>query len=86
MKMQGLGLRSGDRVCGSIQFTVDGMTYVVPVPSVVITFSPSVTVATTTFSGGLWVTTLPLSHLAGNVMLDACAVQVQKPDGFPASA
>ncbi len=84
MKVQGLG---SDPVTigfmGSIQFTVDGTTYVVPVPSALITFSPSVTVATTTFSGGLWVTMLPLSHLAGNVMLDAGAVQVPIPAGFP---
>lgn len=84
MKVQGLG---SDPVTigfmGSIQFTVDGTTYVVPVPSAIITFSPSVTVATTTFSGGLWVTMLPLSHLAGSVMLDACAVQVSMPAGFP---
>jgi hypothetical protein len=83
MKVQGLGSAPVTiGFMGSIQFTVNGTTYVVPVPSAVITFSPSVSVATTTFSGGLWVTTLPLSHLAGNVMLDAFAVQVPAA-GFP---
>jgi hypothetical protein len=68
---------------GSIQFSVDGTQYVVPVPSALVTFSPIVQVATTVFSNGQWVTTVPLSGLAGNVFLDGVAVQAPKPSGFP---
>src|SRR5258708_5519443 len=55
---------------GSIEFSVNGTLYVVPVPSALVTFSPFVTVATTVFSNGMWVTTVPLSGLAGNVFFD----------------
>jgi hypothetical protein len=67
----------------SITFSVDGVLYIVPVPSALITFSPAVTVATTSFTGGMVVTTLPLSHLAGNQLLDGVAIQVPSPNGFP---
>jgi hypothetical protein len=68
---------------GSIEFSVDQTQYIVPVPSALVTFSPFVTLAKTVFSGGQWVTTVPLSGLAGNVFLDGFAVQVPKPAGFP---
>ena len=68
---------------GSIQFSVDGTLYIVPVPSAFVTFSPFVTLATTVFSNGLWLTTVPLSGLAGNVFLDGFAVQAPAPSGFP---
>jgi hypothetical protein len=48
-----------------------------------VTFSPFVTVATTAFSFGQWVTTVPLSSLAGNVFLDGLAVHAPMPAGFP---
>jgi hypothetical protein len=67
---------------GSIEFSVGGTVFIVPVPSALVTFSPFVTVATTVFSGGQWVTTVPLSHLAGNVFLDGVAVQTPS-GGFP---
>jgi len=68
---------------GSIQFSANGTQYVGPVPSALVTFSPFVTVATTVFSNGLWVTTVPLSGLAGNVFFDGFAVQAPMPSGFP---
>jgi hypothetical protein len=68
---------------GSIQFSVDGTLYFLPVPSALVTFSPSVTVATTVFCNGQWVTTVPLSGLAGNVFLDGFALQAPFPSGFP---
>jgi hypothetical protein len=58
------------------------MLYVVPVPSALVTLSPFVQVATAAFTNGQWVTTVPLSGLAGNVFLDGCAVQAPKPNGF----
>jgi hypothetical protein len=66
-----------------ISFSVNGTPYMVPVPSAVINFSPSVTVATTVFCNGQWVTTVPLSGLAGNVFLDGVALRAPTPDGFP---
>jgi hypothetical protein len=84
LKVHGLG---SDPVTigfsGSIQFSVDGMVYMVPVPSAIVTFSPTVTVATTVFCNGQWVTTVPLSGLAGNVFLDGFALQAPMPAGFP---
>jgi hypothetical protein len=84
LKVHGLG---SDPVTigfmGSIQFSLDGTLYIVPVPSALVTFSPFVTLATTVFSNGQWVTTVPLSGLAGNVFLDGSALQAPKPAGFP---
>jgi hypothetical protein len=49
---------------GMISFTANGTNYSVPVPDALITFSPSVTQATTTFDtvNNRWVTTLPTVH------------------------
>jgi hypothetical protein len=84
LKVHGLG---SDPVTigftGSIQFSVDGSLYMVPVPSAVVIFSPTVTLATTVFCNGQWVTTVPSSGLAGNVFLDGFAVQAPMPAGFP---
>jgi hypothetical protein len=86
LKVQGLGSQPVTiGFMGSITFSVDGTLYVVPVPSALVTFSPFVQVATTVFSNGQWVTTVPLSGLAGNVFLDGFAVQAPKPGGFPGS-
>jgi hypothetical protein len=68
---------------GSIQFSVDGAQNVVPVPSALVTFSPSTTLATTVFSNGNWVTMVPSSGLAGNVFLAGVAVRAPAPAGFP---
>ena len=84
LKVQGLGT---DPVTigfgGSISFTVNGVSYVIPVPSAIINFVPGVTPATTVFCNGQWVTTVPLSGLAGNVFLAGVALQAPTPDGFP---
>lgn len=84
LKVQGLG---SDPVTigfsGSISFSVNGIPYVVPVPSAIINFLPGVIVATTVFCNGQWVTTAPLSGLAGNVFLDGVALQAPTPGGFP---
>jgi hypothetical protein len=84
LKVQGLG---SDPVTvgftGSISFSVNGTLYVVPVPSAIVNFSPSVSVATTVFCNGQWVTTVPLSGLAGKVFLDGFALQAPTPGGFP---
>ena len=45
-------------------------------PDATVTFDPSATKATTTFTGGKWVTTVPSSGLAGKVFLDAVALEV----------
>jgi len=86
LKVHGLG---SDPVTigfmGSVQLSVDGTLYVVPVPSALVTFSPFVTSATTTFANGMWMTTVPMSGLSGNVFLDGFAVQAPKPAGFPGS-
>jgi hypothetical protein len=83
LKVHGLG---SDPVTigftGSIQFSVNGTQYYLPVPSALVTFSPSVTLATTVFCNGQWVTTVPLTGLAGNVFLDGFALQVPA-GGFP---
>jgi hypothetical protein len=84
LKVHGLGSQPVTiGFMGSIQFSVDGTVYVVPVPSALVTFSPFVQVATTVFSNGQWVTTVPLSGLAGNVFFDGFAVQSPLPSGFP---
>jgi len=84
LKVQGLG---SDPVTvgftGTISFSVNGTLYVVPVPSAIVNFSPDVTVATTVFCNGQWVTTVPLSGLAGSVFLDGVALQAPTPGGFP---
>ena len=84
LKVHGLGAEPVTiGFTGSIQFSVGGTAYMVPVPSAVVTFLPTVTLATTVFCNGQWVTTVPLSGLAGNVFLDGVAVQAPLPAGFP---
>jgi hypothetical protein len=51
-----------------------------PVPDATVIFDPNVTTATTTFSGGMWVTTVP-SGLGGNTFLSALAYLV--PSNLP---
>ena len=53
----------------------------VSLPDSTVTFSPATTVATTTFTGGAWVTQVPSSGLAGNVFFGGGAVPV--PGGLP---
>jgi hypothetical protein len=84
LKVQGLGL---DPVTigftGQISFTVNGTLHVVPVPSAIVNFLPGLTLATTVFCNGQWITTVPSSGLAGNVFLDGFAIQAPTPGGFP---
>jgi hypothetical protein len=84
MKVHGLGSQPVTiGFMGSIEFSVNGTQYVVPVPPALVTLSPYVTLATTVFTNGQWVTTVPLSGLAGSVFLDGVAIQAPQPDGFP---
>jgi hypothetical protein len=54
-----------------IQFTSNAQTYQVPAPTAIVTFTPAVTQATTTYdpSANAWITTVPLSGLSGNTFL-----------------
>ena len=45
-------------------------------PDATVTFDPTATSATTTFSGGMWVTRAPSSGLAGNTFLSGLSYQV----------
>jgi hypothetical protein len=84
LKVHGLGPEGATiGFTGSIQFSVDGTMYMIPVPSAIVTFSPVVTLATTVFCNGQWVTSVPSSGLAGNVFLDGFALQAPMPAGFP---
>jgi hypothetical protein len=59
----------------TITFTAGSTTYHLAVPDATITYGGTST-ATTSFSGGSWVTTVPASGLAGNVFLAGLAFQV----------
>jgi len=61
-----------------ITLTADGVSYNIPVPSSLITFTPGLVLATTDFDsvGNQWVTNVPSSGLAGNVFLDGVAFQI----------
>jgi len=84
LKVQGLGADPATiGFTGSISFEANGTLYMVPVPSAVVNFVPGITVATTTFCNGQWITTVPLTGLAGNVFLDGVALQAPMPSGFP---
>ena len=58
------------------QQTITSASFSITVPDALVTFDPAATVATTTFSGGMWVTRVPSSGLAGNTFLSAVAFQV----------
>jgi hypothetical protein len=84
LKVQGLGV---DPVTvgftSTIQFAVDGVTYMVAVPSAILNFLPGAVQATTVFCNGQWVTTVPLTHVSGNAFLAGVALQAPAPKGFP---
>jgi len=69
-------------VNSSITFTANGVTYHVAVPDAVFTFSPTATVATTSFNVALnrWETTAPLSF-QGDAFLAGVALPL--PGGLP---
>src|SRR5262249_45742577 len=66
-----------------IQFTLNSQTYQVPAPTAIVTFTPTVTQATTTYdpSTNAWITTAPLSGLGGNTFLTG--VPYYAPAGLP---
>ena len=53
------------------QQTITSATFTLSVPDATVTFDPAASSATTTFSGGMWVTRAPSSGLAGNTFLSA---------------
>ena len=67
----------------TVTFTANSVNYNLSVPNAAITFSPSATTATTSFSTSLnqWQTTVPSTGLAGNTFMDAFMLSV--PGGLP---
>jgi len=65
----------------TITFTANHTPTTLAVPDAQVTFSPTATSATTTFTGGRWVTTVPSSGLAGNAFLSG--LEYQPPGGLP---
>ncbi len=59
----------------TIQFSANGTSYVIYVPNATVTFDPRATSATTTFTNGIWQTTVP-SSASGNTFLSGLPVQV----------
>ena len=53
------------------QQTITSANFSLSVPDATVIFDPAATPATTTFSGGMWVTRVPSSGLAGNTFLSA---------------
>lgn len=63
----------------SVLFTANGNSYSLALPDAQITYTPSPTTATTSFTGGstnTWFTNVPVSGLAGNVFLSGFGYQV----------
>lgn len=58
------------------QQTITSADFTLSVPDAMVTFDPSATVATTIFQGGMWVTRVPATDLAGNTFLSALVFQV----------
>jgi hypothetical protein len=56
--------------------TITSANFTLSVLDATVIFDPAATTATTTFSGGMWVTRVPSSGLAGNTFLSALAYQV----------
>ncbi len=61
--------------------TISSPAFTMSVPDAVVTFDPTATVATTSFSGGVWITRVPSSGLAGNTFLSAASWQL--PQNLP---
>src|SRR4029077_7303091 len=64
----------------TITFTANNVLYTLPVPNATVTFCPSCSPATTTFSG-TWMTSVPSSLASHNSFLSGLAFQV--PTNFP---
>ncbi|HEX7958285.1 MAG TPA: PKD domain-containing protein, partial [Terriglobales bacterium] len=62
----------------TVQFTANGVSYNLAVPDALITYSPAATAATTAYDPNRneWVTTVPSSGLAGNVLISGFALPV----------
>lgn len=58
------------------QQTITSSNFTLSVPDATVTFDPVATLAATTFSGGMWVTRVPSSGLAGNTFLSALSYLV----------
>jgi hypothetical protein len=58
------------------QQTLSSSAFTLSVPDATVTFDPTATSATTTFTGGMWVTRVPSSGLAGNTFLSGLGYQV----------
>jgi len=58
------------------QQTITSANFTLSVPDASVTFDPAATTATTTFTGGMWVTRVPSSHLAGNTFLSGLSYQL----------
>jgi hypothetical protein len=65
------GLGSNPVTIRFTQQTITSANFTLSVPDATVTFDPSVNFATTTFSGGMWVTTVPSGGLAGNTFFSA---------------
>ena len=52
-----------------VQQMISSASFTTPVPDAIVTFDPAATSATTSFTGGTWMTRLPASGLAGNTFL-----------------
>jgi hypothetical protein len=56
--------------------TISSSSFTVAVPDAQVTFDPAATSATTTFTGGMWVTRVPSKGLAGNTFFSGVSYQV----------
>jgi len=58
------------------QQTISSAAFSISLPDAVVTFDPAATSATTSFSGGMWITRAPSSGFAGNTFLSAATYRV----------
>jgi hypothetical protein len=56
--------------------TISSTSFSIPVPDAQVTFDPSATTATTTYTYGMWVTRVPASGLAGNTFFSGASYPV----------
>jgi hypothetical protein len=66
------------------QQTITSANFMLSVPDATVTFDPAATFATTTFSGGIWMTTTPSSGMADNTFFSGLGylVPVNLPGGI----
>ena len=63
------------------QQTITSSAFTLSVPDSIVTFDPSATSATTSFTGGMWVTRVPSTGLAGNTFFSGLSYMV--PSNLP---